>query len=128
MILEKDTYVKKAENVIKELAKNTDRRGNTKWITTSQIRNLLAMSADIYNEVIMSDEKLSPELSSRIDYLIVRCVYEAGRTPVVKEFIEKAQILQALEEVKGSRERFILFNHYMEALVAYHRYNRGKDN
>ncbi len=86
------------------------------------------MSADIYNEVIMSDEKLSPELSSRIDYLRVRCVYEAGRTPVVKEFIEKAQILQALEEVKGSRERFILFNHYMEALVAYHRYNRGKDN
>ena len=128
MILEKDTYVKKAENVIKELAKNTDKRGNTKWITTSQIRNLLAMSADIYNEVIMSDEKLSPELSSRIDYLRVRCVYEAGRTPVVKEFIEKAQILQALEEVKGSRERFILFNHYKEALVAYHRYNRGKDN
>lgn len=128
MILEKDTYVKKAENVIKELAKNTDKRGNTKWITTSQIRNLLAMSADIYNEVIMSDEKLSPELSSRIDYLRVRCVYEAGRTPVVKEFIEKAQILQALEEVKGSCERFILFNHYMEALVAYHRYNRGKDN
>ena len=31
MILEKDTYVKKAENVIKELAKNTDKRGNTKW-------------------------------------------------------------------------------------------------
>lgn len=128
MILDKETYVEKAEKVIKELSKNVDKRGNTKWITTSQIRNLLAMSADIYNDVVVSSEKLSPELTSRIDYLRVRCVYEAGRTPVVKDFIEKAQILNILAEVKGSRENFILFNHYMEALVAYHRFNKGKDN
>lgn len=85
------------------------------------------MSADIYNEVVMSNEKLSPEINSRIDYLRVRCVYEAGRTPVVYKFINTAQILQALDEVNGSKDRFILFNNYMEALVAYHRFYGGLD-
>lgn len=127
MIIEEGTYVKKAEQVIKQLSQNTDKRGNVRWITTSKIRNLLAMSADIYNEVLLSSEKLSDEQSARIDYLRVRFVYEAGRDTDVKNFVEKAQILKALEEVRGSRKQYILFNHYMEALVAYHRYYGGRD-
>mgnify|MGYP004665019743 CR=1 FL=1 len=127
MIIEEGTYVKKAEQVIKQLSQNTDRRGNVRWITTSKIRNLLAMSADIYNEVLLNPEKLSDEQSARIDYLRVRFVYEAGRDTDVKNFVEKAQILKALEEVRGSRKQYILFNHYMEALVAYHRYYGGRD-
>lgn len=127
MIIEEGTYVKKAEQVIKQLSQNTDKRGNVRWITTSKIRNLLAMSADIYNEVLLSPEKLSDEQSARIDYLRVRFVYEAGRDTDVKNFVEKAQILKALEEVRGSRKQYILFNHYMEALVAYHRYYGGRD-
>ena len=127
MIIEESTYVKKAEQVIKQLSQNTDRRGNVRWITTSKIRNLLAMSADIYNEVLLNPEKLSDEQSARIDYLRVRFVYEAGRDTDVKNFVEKAQILKALEEVRGSRKQYILFNHYMEALVAYHRYYGGRD-
>ena len=31
------------------------------------------------------------------------------------------------KEIKGSRANYILFNHYLEALVAYHRYYGGKD-
>lgn len=100
MIIEEGTYVKKAEQVIKQLSQNTDRRGNVRWITTSKIRNLLAMSADIYNEVLLNPEKLSDEQSARIDYLRVRFVYEAGRDTDVKNFVEKAQILKALEEVR----------------------------
>lgn len=127
-VLDKKTYVKKAESVIKQLAEKTDRNGRPiPRITTSQIRNLLAMSADIYNEAIMSDEKLSDDINARIDYLRVRCVYEAGRTPAVHSFIDAARILQALQEIDGSRDNFILFNHYMEALVAYHRFYKGRD-
>lgn len=127
MIIEESTYVKKAEQVIKQLSQNKDKYGKVRWITTSKIRNLLAMSADIYNEVLLSPEKLSDEQSARIDYLRVRFVYEAGRDKDVKNFVEKAQILKALEEVRGSRKQYILFNHYMEALVAYHRYYGGRD-
>ncbi len=127
MIIEEATYVEKAEKVITELKENKDKRGNTKWITTSKIRNLLAMSADIYNEVLGKEETLSAEVKERIDYLRVRFVYESGRDGDVKKFVEKAGIIPALQEIKGSRRRFILFNHYLEALVAYHRYHGGKD-
>ncbi len=131
MIIEEGTYVKKAEQVIKQLSQNTDRRGNVRWITTSKIRNLLAMSADIYNEVLISDEQLSDELSSRIDYLRVRFVYEVGRDDAkdktVRGFVEKSEILEVLKEVRKSRKQYILFYHYLEALVAYHRYYGGRD-
>lgn len=127
MVIEETSYVEKAEKVIKKLKTNKDKKGRTVWITTSKIRNLLAMSADIYNEVLISDEKLSDEINARIDYLRIRFVYEAGRERVVEDFVKTGEILQALQEIQGSRKRFILFNHYMEALVAYHRYYGGKD-
>lgn len=130
MILDEKTYVDKAEKVIKELKDNSkkDRFNNPEWITTSKLRNLLAMSADIYNQVLVSDELLSDEICSRIDYLRVRFIYECGRdSKTVKPFVEKAQIIEAIKEIRNSRARYIVFSHYMEALVAYHKYYGGKD-
>lgn len=127
MIINESTYVDQAENVICRLETNKDKWGNTQWITTSKIRNLLAMSADLYNEVLGKEEVLSEEMSSRIDYLRVRFIYECGREPLVKKFVEEAKLIEALKEIQGSRKRFILFNRYLEALVAYHRYYGGKD-
>jgi CRISPR-associated protein Csm2 len=126
--LENDTYVKKAEDVMKHLSRNTDRRGNVKMVTTSQIRNLLAMTADIYNEIrIMHEEKLNDEIRSRLNYLKVRFVYEAGRNNDVKDFVTRAEILECLDEIQGLRSRYLLFSRYMEALVAYHKLYGGKD-
>ena len=48
MVIEETSYVEKAEKVIKKLKTNKDKKGRTVWITTSKIRNLLAMSADNY--------------------------------------------------------------------------------
>lgn len=134
MIIEEGTYVKKAEQVMKDLQNveidNKKRINVVKKITTSKLRNLLAMAADIYNEVLISDEQLAGDLSSRIDYLRVRFVYEVGRDDkdkAVKVFVERTEILEALKEVRKSRKQYILFYHYMEALVAYHRYYGGRD-
>jgi len=86
------------------------------------------MTADIYNEVLISNEKLSSDVNARIDYLRVRFIYECGRDQMVKDFVEEADILTALKEINGSRKNFILFQHYMEALVAFHKYNhKGRD-
>ena len=126
MVLDEKTYVDKAEKVIVKLSQNKDKRGNVRWITTSKIRNLLAMSADIYNEVLTSEEKLPDDIVSRIDYLRIRFVYECGRDRDVKNFVETADILQALKEI-NSRKTYITFSHYMEALVAYHKYYGGKE-
>lgn len=134
MSIKENDYVDIAEKVIINLAKNKDKYGNTKMVTTSKLRNLLAMSADIYNEVLVSDEKLSEDLISRIDYLRVRFIYEYGRDNKgnsykgdLQKFIDDAKILDILKEINGSKKNYILFYHYMEALVAFHKYNGGRD-
>ena len=129
MKLTEDNYVEIAENVIKKLREKKDQRGREiPLVTTSKIRNLLGMTADIYNEVINSkEEKLSSELVGRINYMKIRFIYEAGREPKVKSLIEETDILQHLKEINGSRKQYILFSHYMEALVAYRKFYGGKD-
>ena len=71
---------------------------------------------------------MSDDLAGRIEYLRIRVVYEAGREQSVKDFIMQAKILDILKEIKGSRKNYILFNRYMESLVAFHKFYGGKDN
>ena len=127
MRLTKDNYVEEADRVMKELLSIKNKKGDPVLLTTSKIRNLLAMTSSIYNDALnLPGDKLSDELVSRIQYLRVRTIYEAGRDTErekpVKSFVEKSGILGYMEEIKDSKERFILFSRYMEALVAYRKY------
>ena len=122
MGINKENYVDQAEQVIKNLM--TDRKGNI-TLTTSKIRNILAMVSEIYNEVVHeSGEVLSSE--SQEQYLRLRIVYESGRETSVKDFVQKAKILEELKKVKDSKSQFLLFCRYMEALVAYRKFS-GRD-
>ncbi len=118
----------KVENTIKELTTKKNKRGKPiGLLTVSQIRNLLAMSADILNEVLeYPEENLSEELLDRVSYLTVRFYYEAGRDEKVKSFIETAKLLPFLKGIK-TRKQYIQYYQYMEALVAFHKYHGGKD-
>ena len=123
-------YVDKAEKAIRSLRDKAEQqrrgRGEPKIVTTSKIRNLLAMTADIYNQVmICQNDKLSDDLKGRIEYLRVRFMYECGREPLVKNFVE--DVLPILKEINGSKKNYILFSRYMEALIAFHKYYGGKD-
>ena len=125
-------YVDKAEKAIRSLRDKAEQqrrgRGELKIVTTSKIRNLLAMTADIYNQVmICQNDKLNEDLKGRIEYLRVRFMYECGREVLVKNFVEEADILSILKEINGSKKNYILFSRYMEALIAFHRYYGGKD-
>jgi CRISPR-associated protein Csm2 len=121
-------YVDEAENVIRKLCDLRDSR-KIPLVTTSKLRNLLAMTADIYNNVMeQREEQLDGELCARIEYLRVRFLYEAGRDEAVKRLVESAGIVQLLKEVNGKRKNYIMFNRYMEALVAFHKFYGGKDN
>lgn len=120
--------LEKVENTIKELKTKKNQRGKPiGLLTVSQIRNLLAMSADILNEVLdYPEENLSEELLDRVSYLTVRFYYEAGRDEKVKSFIETAKLLPFLKGIK-TRKQYIQYYQYMEALVAFHKYHGGKD-
>lgn len=124
MRINEKNYVDKAEKVIRELTEES-KRG---IVTTSKIRNLLAMTADIYNQVmIISTEKLNEEIVGQIEYLRVRFLYECGREPQVKNFVLKAELLEVLKEIGDSKKNYLLFSKYMEALIAFHRYYGGKE-
>ena len=129
MKLTEENYVEIAEQVIKKLHEEKNQKGQPIGIvTTSKIRNLLSMTANIYNDVVNTkSEHLSNEVIGRINYLKLRFVYEAGREQKVKRLVETAQILQCLDAIKGNRSQYILFSRYMEALVAFHKFYGGQD-
>ena len=93
MRLTEDNYVDIAEKAIKKLSEEKNKNGRPiPLVTTSKIRNLLAMTADIYNEVVNSkEETLSSELIGRINYMKIRFIYEAGREPKVKSLVKEVE-------------------------------------
>ena len=68
MRINENNYVDKAEEAIKSLVEESKQkcRGKVNIVTTSKIRNLLAMTADIYNQVLTyTSEKLDDEICGR---------------------------------------------------------------
>lgn len=117
--------VGEAERAISNI-KNNDRR-----ISTSQIRVLLAAVNALTNKVEVwlskdgeaaSGDKLSDELQAAVKYLKVKVAYQAGRERAVKEFEEEAKLLSKIDDVGDSVKKYLEFAHYMEALVAYHKF------
>lgn len=130
MVLEKTNYVDMAENAVKRLERN--KNGNL-ILTTSKIRNILSMISTIYNDPIYNEvihhpaDKLNEDMVERLKYLKMRFAYEAGREKAVKNLIEVAKIFEIIEWVGDDKQRCILFCKYMESIVAYHKFNGGKD-
>lgn len=99
-----------------------------KTVTTSKIRNLLSLVTDIFNmENIRTDEKLLPESIVKLNLMRVRVAYECGRDDTVKSFVAQTNLLEYLKGISTDRADLIRFAHYMEALVAFHRYFGGKE-
>ena len=123
-----ENYVDNAERVIMELKEKRDRNGRLiQMVTTSKLRNILSMSAEIYNEVLLlEDETLGQEIKGRIDYLRIRILYEAGRDGKVKDLALGAKLINTIREIK-TKSDYILFYRYMESLVAFHKFYGGKD-
>lgn len=125
-----DNYVEQAEKSIRYLNEYKDRNGRVKPVlTTSKIRNILSLNSELYNDVINEpNEQLSMELKGRINYLKVRIIYEAGREESVKNFVDESYLLRVIDAIKGSRNQYLLFSRYLEALVAYRKFIFGKDS
>lgn len=125
-------YVKCAENVIKFLKKeNFGVVGSKETLSTSKIRNILSSTSEIYDMVRSQGLEA---VRDKLAYLKVKLIYQSGRYPVVKRFVEVSKLIQALDrlEVKyyqqpEEKAMIILFCRYMEALVAYFKYYGGKD-
>jgi len=118
-----ENYVDQAKKVMDNLVKCRD-----ELLTTSKIRKLLAMVSDMYTKAKrLKSDVLNSDWISKIQYFKMHTIYEAGREPSVKKFVEEAQLIDQLDKIKTDRKKLILFCHYMEALVAYRKYSNVRD-
>ncbi|MBQ6568969.1 MAG: type III-A CRISPR-associated protein Csm2 [Clostridia bacterium] len=120
--LSKEDYVSQAEKVIGELYK--DRRNQ---ISTSKIRNFLSMASAILDDEMRSSlPELLEESKNRLQLMRIRLIYECGRDKTTRIFVEKTKMIDYLKQV-ATKQDFLLYAHYLEALVAYHRFLGGKE-
>lgn len=113
-------YVEFADTLMQEQCKN---------ITTSKLRKILSLFMDVYNtENLRTDEAIAQENVTRLQLAKIRLVYECGREKEVKAFAEEAYLFHWLKEADTSREMVLRYIHYLEALVAYHRYHNEGEN
>lgn len=118
-----ENYVDEAERIMRSL------KNSGKTITTSKIRNLLSLVTDIYNkESTSTEDKLQSDSVVKLNLMRVRVAYECGRDDTVKSFVTQTKLLEYLKGISSDREDLIRFAHYMEALVAFHRYFGDKEN
>lgn len=122
---------REAEEVIVRLAKE----GNGRlFLTTSQIRKFLAAVNALTNKITVyrvqndSATELTPTLASEVKYLKVKLAYQAGRNPrTVRPFLEAARLKEWIDGIGTDIRAYEEFAHYVEALVAYHKYHGGRD-
>lgn len=118
-------YVDRAEEVILKLKESG---GGRIRLTTSQIRNILTITSTIYDNAKRKKGPLDQEELMSVQLLRTKFVYESGRDKNVEQFLQMADLINLIKSIGDSREKLILFCKYMEALVAYHRFEGGKDS
>lgn len=120
-----------AENVILRLKENG---GGKLVITKSQIRKFLAAvnaltnKVDVYRAQHARAVELSPELASAVKYLKVQLAYQAARNQTsVQPFVKQARLKERIDSIGTDIRAYEDFAHYVEALVAYHKFYGGED-
>lgn len=126
-VQEKKCIIEEAERVIESIKFN----GRIS-LTTTQIRKFLSAVNVLNNKVLAwkvhnTSDELSEELVNEIKYLKVKIIYQAGRERVVKEFSEKANIINKINNIGSSVKKYEEFARFMEAIVAYHKFAGGRD-
>lgn len=134
-----ENIVDKAELAIKSIGKQDKNNPNKLFIKlkTNQIRkiltavNILKNKVDIYKIANPQAKKLDEELQMEIEFLRVNIAYQIGREKgkenLVREFVEKADLLNMVKNINGDIKAFENFCRYIEALVAFHKFYGGQE-
>lgn len=134
-----ENIVDKAELAIKSIGKPDKNNPNKLYIKlkTNQIRkiltavNILKNKVDIYKIDNPQAKKLDEELQMEIEFLRVNIAYQIGREKgkenLVREFVEKADLLNMVKDINGDIKAFENFCRYIEALVAFHKFYGGQE-
>lgn len=126
-------YVDQAEHVMRELHDKEVKNTKYKMVTKAQIRKFLTAVNAVTGEVeqyrlLQQGTKLPEDLRMQVKFLKVKLAYQIGRmgTPV-KDFNEEAKLMDWIDGIGDSVEKYQKFASYVEALVAFHKFYGGKD-
>lgn len=108
------------ENELYRINPRTGR--NEALITTSQIRKFLSAVNCLENK-ISGESELSSELLNEIKYLKVKLAYQVGREKKIKTLYNE---LEPLINQISNKNDFTKVARYIEAIVAYHKFNGGE--
>ncbi len=104
-----------------------DRNGNKKpLITTSQIRKFLSAVNCLENKILSCEENLSQDIANEIKYLKVKLAYQVGRDGKagLRNFYNELEPL--ISQIGTSKNNYTKVARYIEAIVAYHKFNGGE--
>ena len=82
---------------------------------------------NVYKSKNVGVQQLTDELATEVQYLKVKIVYQAGREATVKKFVQASQLLECIDGIGTDMKKYDEFAHYVEALVAYHKFYGGQD-
>lgn len=123
-------YVDEAQQVINKIKKDC---GNKIDVTTSQIRKFLSQLNSVYNkytaleaDVQYTANQLDEQIVEQMMAVKVSLVYQCARHKQVKIFCEDAKLFDKIKNIKTWKD-FQNFFKYVQALVAYHKFEGGKD-
>lgn len=113
-----------------DMAHNVIKKGkSSRRITNTQLRQILSIINKIIWQNNKSEKTLKVSEIGEIQYLKTRVVYAAGRDKAVKEFIIEAGILEFINRIIKTKDRqdLLLFGRYFESLIAFHKFEGGRD-
>lgn len=119
---------KEAEQVILNLK---DQNHGKIYLKTNQIRkfltavNAITNKVNVYKAKHLDATELPDKLAGEIQFLKVKAAYQAGRERSVKDFMVQSKMKHRIEEIGTSISKYEEFAHYVEALVAYHKFHGG---
>lgn len=119
-----------AEGIIKKLKRN---RRNQFELTTAQIRKFLSAVNALTNKISMYRTRcgetnvLSPELAAEVKFLKVKLAYQVARNrETVGDLEKKANLMARIDQIGTDMKKYDAFIHFVEALVAYHKFHDNR--
>ena len=115
------------EFVKKKLFRFDEKNNKEKaMITTSQIRKFLTAVNCLENKISSCGQKLEPEIANEIKYLKVKLAYQVGRdnSKGLRNLYDEIEPL--ISQIGTSKDNYTKVARYIEAIVAYHKFNGGE--
>ena len=121
--------IARAENAIKGIMVKDKFNNSVLLLKTGHIRkfltsvNLVRDRVEVYKMRGQEPDRLPPELVAEVKFLKVKLMYLAGREKnIVGAFVEKSGLIEMIDSIGDSTERFDTFAKYVQALGAFHKF------